>query len=250
MNPLHLLITRAVLLTPLLLPVASVARPIVFADSATVMAEVGGDGSRELQVFYAPRHFWSIGAGHLEFDSDDIGTHAVTYARLNFLGKRWNFESAQANVFVWGGVGSAFIGERTWRPTAPGEPVPDDGHGHGGPPELDVAVRQPAYREMAWNAGGQIDYETLHVYASLKTDSQRSDAFTHRVDSLQLGFSPYKHEVNSLSTWLIVSGRRYSGHLHEGEEVALLLRLFRKAAWIEAGVTTEGEFRGMAMFSF
>jgi hypothetical protein len=226
---------------------AAQARPIVFADSATVMAEIGAGGARELQVFYAPRHFLSFGVGHLELETDDANAHDITYARLNLLAKRWNFEAAQANVFLWGGVGSAYVGARTVWPAEANEP--GSGHDHGDVP-LATGIRDPAFRESAWNAGGQVDYETLHVYASFKTDSHHSAAFSHRSEALQLGFSPYKHEVDSLSTWLIVSGRRYSGHLHEGEELALLLRVFRKGAWLEAGSTMDGEFRAMAMFSF
>mgnify|MGYP003575283087 FL=1 len=230
-----------------LLGMPALARPIQGADSVTIRAEYGAGNSRELQVFYSPRHFWSVGAGHMTLETDAANAHEVTYARLNFLAKRWNFEDAQANVFVWGGVGSAYFGAITVRPDAPDQP--SSGHDHG-PPPGEVAIRYRAFREAAWNAGGQIDYETLRFYSSLRTDTHRADTFEHRVDTLQVGFSPYEHEVDSLSTWLIVSGRRYTGHALEGEELALLLRLFRKNAWLEAGATTDGEIRAMAMFSF
>lgn len=234
----------------LLAAAGAAARPIVFADSAVVMAEYGAGNTREIQVFYAPRHFLSVGVGHLELDTNGDIPHEVTYARLNLLAKRWNMEGAQANVFVWGGVGSAFIGAFTPQTLQPGQ-VPTPGHGHGGGVEPgEVPYRQESQRESAWNAGGQVDYETLRIYTSFKTDLHRSATVSHRVDSLQFGFSPYKHEVDSLSTWLIVSGRRYSGDQVDGDEVALLLRLFRKNTWVEAGATLDGEIRAMAMFSF
>ncbi len=70
---------------------------------------------------------------------------------------------------------------------------------------------------------------------------------THSNSALQ----PYEHGVDSLATWLIVSGRRYSGDMHEdSEELAVLLRFFRKMAWIEVGATTDGKLQAMAMFSF
>jgi hypothetical protein len=237
--------------TTLLLAAAGAgARPIVFADSAVVMAEYGAGNTREIQVFYAPRHFFSLGAGHLELDTVGDIPHEVTYARLNYLAKRWNMEGAQANVFVWGGVGSAFIGAFTPQVLQPGQ-APLPGHGHGGSQEPgEVPYRRESFRETAWNAGGQIDYETLRIYTSFKTDTHRSSTVSHRVDSLQFGFSPYGHEVDSLAAWLIVSGRRYSGDQAEGDEVALLLRLFRKNTWVEAGATLDGEVRAMAMFSF
>jgi hypothetical protein len=55
----------------------------------------------EAQIFHAPQYNYSVGGGHVEFDSDITSeTERVTYARLNYLVHRWNLESAQANVFV------------------------------------------------------------------------------------------------------------------------------------------------------
>ena len=63
---------------------------------------------QEAQIFYAPQYNYSVGGGHVEFDSDISSEQVrVTYARLNYLVHRWNLESAQANVFVWGGAGGA-----------------------------------------------------------------------------------------------------------------------------------------------
>ena len=84
------------------------AKPIAFAQGTTVMAEYGAGTMRELQVFYAPVYFLSTGVGHIALDSDIDGrSRDVTYARLNYLVKRWNLEDAQANVFTWGSLGRA-----------------------------------------------------------------------------------------------------------------------------------------------
>ena len=94
------------------LPMPAHAKPIAFADGTTIMAEYGAGTMRELQVFYAPRHFVSLGAGHLALDSDlDDRSRDITYARVNYLLQRWNLESAQANVFTWGGLGSGTTDE-------------------------------------------------------------------------------------------------------------------------------------------
>jgi hypothetical protein len=196
------------------------AKPIAFSHGTTVMAEYGAGTMTEAQVFYAPRYYLSLGGGYLEFESDiDHRRREITYARANYLVKRWNMEDAQANVFVWGGVGQAYVSEL-------------DEH------------------EFSGNAGAQIDYETRRIYASLKTDLHRADAFSHRVDTLQLGIAPYKHDFDSLATWFVVQGRRYTGEIHDGTEWALLLRLFKRGAWIEAGVTGEGKLQAMAMVNF
>jgi hypothetical protein len=196
------------------------AKPIAFSNGTTVMAEYGAGTMNEAQVFYAPKYFYSLGAGYLELESDIDGRRReITYARANYLLKRWNQEDAQANVFVWGGAGQAYVSE-----------IND--------------------HTFAWNAGGQIDYETRRIYSSLKTDLHRSNAFSHRVDTLQLGIAPYKHDIDTLATWFVVQGRHYTGGIHDGTEWALLLRLFKGGAWIDAGVTADGKLQAMAMVNF
>lgn len=211
----------AAVLVPLCLgprPVA--AKPIAFANGTSVMAEYGGNTMREAQVFYAPRFNLSVGGGVVRLASEIDGRERdIRYLRVNFLPKRWNLEAAQANVFVWGGIGSAELNERS-------------------------------SSVFAQNLGAQFDYETRRVYFSAKTDLQRSDAFSHRIDTLQWGFAPYAHDYNTLATWILVQGRRYSGNLYDGTESAVLLRLFKGNKWVEAGVTNDGKLQAMFMFNF
>jgi hypothetical protein len=196
------------------------AKPIAFADGTTVMAEFGAGTMQELQIFYAPRFDYSVGGGYVDFTSDEnCHRERISYARLNWLAHRWNLDDAQANVFVWGGAGSA-TGNRF------------DG------------------TRLAGNAGVQADYETRRIYASMKSDLQRSAEFSIRVDTLQLGIAPYKHDYGGLATWFVFQARHYTGELHSGIETAALLRLFKGGAWIEAGVTNAGKIQAMAMFNF
>lgn len=196
------------------------SKPIAFADGTTVMAEYGAGTMTEAQVFHAPAWDYSLGGGHLALNSDlNDDTRDFTYLRFNFLPKRWNLESAQANVFVWGSAGRAHVGET------------DD----------DV---------FAWNAGAQLDYETRRVYASLRSDYYGSSAFHHRIDTLQLGLAPYEHDYDTLAAWFVVQARGYTGGLHDGTEWAALIRLFRRNAWIEAGLTEDGKVQAMLMLNF
>jgi hypothetical protein len=198
----------------------ALAKPIAFSHGTTVMAEYGAGTMKEAQVFYAPKNFLSLGPGYLELESDiDHRRREITYARVNYLVKRWNMDAAQANVFVWGGAGQAYVSE-----------IND--------------------HEFTGNAGAQFDYETRRVYASIKTDWYEASAFSHRIDTLQLGLAPYKHDYDKLATWAVVQARRYSGEIHEGTEWALLLRLFKGGGWIEAGVTDDGKLQAMAMVNF
>ncbi len=198
----------------------ALAKPIAFANGTSVMAEYGGDTMREAQVFYAPRFDFSFGAGYVRLASEiDRRKREISYARINYLPKRWNLEAAQANVFIWGGVGFARIGERAG----------------------DV---------FAQNIGAQVDYETRRIYLSAKTDLQRAKDFSHRIDTIQLGVAPYAHDYDTLATWLLLQARRYSGNLYAGTETAVLLRVFKGNKWLEAGVTNDGKLQAMFMLNF
>ena len=196
------------------------AKPIAFAGGSTLMAEYGAGTMEELQFFYAPRYDFSFGGGYLELTSDETTkTRYLSYARLNYLVQRWNLDDAQANVYIWGGLGNA------------------TGNTFAG-----SAVTQ--------NAGVQADYETRRVYASFKTDLQRSSDFSHRIDTLQLGLAPYRHEYGGVATWFLVQAREYTGGIHRGTETAALVRLFKGGVWVEAGITNAGKLQAMAMFNF
>jgi hypothetical protein len=175
------------------------AKPIAFADGTTVMAEYGAGTMTEVQAFYAPSYRYSLGGGHLALNSDlNDDTRDITYLRANFLPKRWNMETAQANVFVWGSVGRAH----------------------------------------------------LRVYVSLRSDLHEGESFSNRIDTLQLGLAPYKHDYETLAVWFVVQGRNYTGGLYDGVEWAGLVRLFKRNAWLEAGLTTQGKVQAMLMFNF
>lgn len=201
-------------------PSIAPAKPIAFANGTTVMTEYGAGTMLEGQAFYAPYYWLSMGGGHVRFDSDlDKSHREITYVRANYLAKRWNLPSAQANVFVWGGLGSA------------------EGSTFGG-------------ARLARNAGVQLDYETRRIYASMKSDLWESREFSQRVDTLQLGFAPYAHDYSTLATWFVIQARDYSSRIRHGVEWAALIRLFKGGAWLDAGLTADGKPQVMAMFNF
>lgn len=219
---MNLFRARASAACALLLVAASIAnaKPIAFANGTTTMAEYGAGTMIEVQAFYAPSFRYSVGGGHLRLQSDSDDTRRdITYLRFNYLPKRWNMESAQANVFVWGSVGDARVSEDT-------------------------------HDRFAWNVGGQFDYETRRIYASVRTDLHESSAFSHRIDTLQLGVAPYKHDYQTLAVWFVGQVREYTGGISNGTEVAGLIRFFKRSAWFEAGLTQHGKVQAMLMFNF
>lgn len=203
-----------------LLPTIAAAKPIAFAKGTTVMVEYGAGTMNEAQAFYAPRYWYSLGGGWLELQSEDGAKQRhIAYLRGNLLAKRWNLPGAQANVFVWGGLGRA------------------TGNDFAG-------------SDLSRNIGVQADFETRRIYGSFRSDLQESDHFSHRIDTVQLGWAPYAHDYDTLATWFVVQSRRYSGDLFEGTETALLVRLFKGGTWVEFGATTNGKLQAMAMFNF
>ncbi|HEY1139909.1 MAG TPA: hypothetical protein VGE88_06850, partial [Lysobacter sp.] len=128
-----------------LLPLVAAAKPIAFARGTTVMVERGAGTMNEVQLFHAPRYWYSVGGGWLELTSEDERRQRhITYVRGNLLAKRWNLPSAQANVFVWGGLGRA---------------TGNDFEGS----------------TLGRNAGKQVEYETRRVYPAFRTDLHESD---------------------------------------------------------------------------
>ena len=204
----------------LILAASVEAKPIAFANGTTVMAEYGAGTMLEAQAFYAPTYWLSAGGGAVRFDSDITDrTRDIAYVRVNYLAKRWNLPAAQANVFLWGGIGSA------------------TGNTFDG-------------RRLARNVGAQADYETRRLYASVKSDLWESPEFSQRVDTMQLGIAPYAHDYSTLATWFVVQARDYTGQIRRGVEWAALVRLFKGGAWVEAGLTADGKPQVMAMFNF
>lgn len=210
---------------------------MVLADGLTLMGEYGAGTMTEFQAFYAPTFRYSFGVGRLSLDShvDAAGdggghghggtleqvppSHDLTYVRVNYLPLRWNMEAAQANLSVWGSAGEV-------RPETAGE-VP-----------------------LFWNLGGQIDYETRRIYAALRSEHYEASTFQHRIDTAQLGIAPYEHDYDRLALWFVIQARQYTGALHDGTELSALVRLFKRRAWLEAGVTQDGKAQAMLMLNF
>jgi hypothetical protein len=198
------------------------AKPIAFAHGTTVMAEYGAGTMTEAQVFYAPKYLLSLGGGYLRARSDvNDQRREITYARVNYLVKRWNLESAQANVFTGAVRGQAYVSESN---------------------RIEFAG-MPARRSTTRRGA---------VYASLQTDLHRSNVFEHRIDTLQLGIAPYKHDFDTLATWFVVQGRQYTGGIHDAHRVgACCCACFKRGAWIEAGrLPTKASCQAMAMVNF
>lgn len=203
------------------------AKPIAFADGTTVMHE-RNINMLESQAFYAPTYWWSAGPGYLQLTSDDKQKRReISYLQVNYLLKRWNMPAAQANLFAYGGAGTAKSTE------------------NGGRSVTNDAV---------WRYGWQGDYETRTVYTSFKMDGYKSAALSHRISTLQLGVAPYEHDYEDLAAWFLVQFRHYTGGIRDANlnklEQTALVRLFKGPVWVELGVNRERHTQFMIMYNF
>jgi hypothetical protein len=215
-----------------LVPGLAVAKPIAYADGTTAAFDYGPH-MEEAQVFYAPDFRSSIGVGYVRVLLDENGaghSHShgagstygssvdIGYFRANVLASRWNFTDAQANVYLWGGLGTANSGARSGPETVP-------------------------------NAGFQLDAESRRFYGSLKSDWHSTFGFTYGMNTLQLGVAPYLHDYNGLATWIVLQGHNMSGTLHRENGAAALLRLFWRGIWVEGGADLKGKPLALLMFN-
>lgn len=175
--------------------------------------------SESMQSFEFYRSYTAseaYGIHAMRFDFDDVEDFAVVMQH-NWLLKRWNQPTAQANLY--GGLGGGY-GEA--------------GDGGG---------------SLAGLGYARFDYETRRIYTALDCKFFGSSDFTRAVSTASLGFAPYKAEFDDLNTWLILKAEHVS---ESGEDIALIpeVRFFWKNYFLEFGVSTDGEFRTFFMVHF
>ena len=198
----------------------ALAKPIAFSHGTTVMAEYGAGTMNEAQVFYAPKYFLSLGAGISRARKRHRSPAPRDHLRARQLPREALEHEGRAGQRVRVGRRGPGLRERDQR----------------------SRVHRQCRRAVRLRNAPRLRFAQDRLYAS--------SAFSHRIDTLQLGLAPYKHDYDKLATWVVVQGRRYTGGIHDGTEWALLLRLFKGGGWIEAGVTDDGKLQAMAMVNF
>jgi hypothetical protein len=193
------------------------AAPMGFAGSAMTMADYD-ESWRMLSANYALTRSDAIGASLSELRPQSAAQHE-TLTQLEYvrLLKRWNLSDAQANVWLFGGLG-----------------------------QLD---RGDAGSHLAWSPGIQADYETTRLYAAATARLYRAGTVERDQYSVRAGFSFYQASYDEPQPWLIVDARRMVG-LYDGWEVTPMLRIIHKRFFIEGGVSDRGNLRANLMVTF
>ncbi len=209
---------------------AALASALAFGPGAAVAAPMGFKGSVMAMGDFSPnwRESWAnyaftprdaIGAGGLYMRSDDE-TRTRTLAEVNYtrLLQRWNLEDAQANVWLFAGIGS-------------------------------IRGNDFAGSKFAYAPGVQVDYETTRVYLAATARLYRASGLNHDFGSVRAGFSFYEADYDEVQPWLLVEARRMRG-LSDKTEITPMLRFIHNRYFVELGVNTDRQARASFMYVF
>ena len=192
--------------------------PMGFKDSTMGMADLAPNW-RVVWVNHAFTRSDALGAGALYMRSDDKArTRDLVELNYTRLVHRWNLPHAQANVWLFGGLGALrgndFAGTRTL--LAPGL---------------------------------QLDYETTRVYAAATARLYRANGINHDYGSLRAGFSFTEADYDETQPWFIVEARRMRG-LSDEVELTPMLRFVNKRYFAEVGINQarQGRFNLMVVY--
>lgn len=203
----RLIATGLLALAGVALATPSLARPISYAGGHMLMVEHEPTIDR-FSYTYSPSHRWSVTAGGLRATdlarTDDLELGYVRAARLLH---RWNLPAAQANAFVWGGVGQG---------------------------------RTALGNGLARHVGVQVDYETRRIYTSMVSELHEGDGWSHRFDTAAVGWAPYEHDIDRVATWVVLKGMRATNTLDDEVKPAVVLRFFTTRWWLEVGADADG----------
>jgi hypothetical protein len=189
----------------ILLAVTSTAHPVAFEGAHQLMFGTAGDVQNlEFYRSYSARAAWGLHAMRFEDDEDEI------FAGLqhNWLLKRWNLPTAQANVYS--GLGAGLAGEV-------GDRASPAGLGFF-----------------------RADYETRRIYTAFDAKWVESADVSRGVFSAAVGIAPYKAEFDQLNTWLIVQVEHVTG-MEEKIEIIPKVRFFKGPYFLELGYTLTGK---------
>lgn len=197
---------------------AAHAAPMGFKDSVMTMGDFSQNW-RESWVNYAFTARDAVGLGGIDMRSDDK-SKSRTLVELNYtrLLQRWNLEHAQANVWLFAGVGTI------------------QGSGFSG-------------SRLAYTPGLQVDFETTRVYVAASARLYRANGLNHDFGSVRVGFSFYEVDYDQTQPWLVLEARRVRG-LSDKTEITPMLRLIHNRYFVELGVNNSRQARANFMYVF
>jgi hypothetical protein len=189
----------------LLLAATAAAHPVAFEGAYQLMFGTAGNVQNlEFYRSYSARAAWGLHAMRFDEDEDEV----FTGLQHNWLLKRWNLPSAQANVYT--GLGAGVAGEVS----------------NGASP--------------AGIGFFRADYETRRIYTAVDAKWVESADVSRGVFSASAGIAPYKAEFDQLNTWLILQVEHVTG-MEDTIDIIPKVRLFKGPYFLELGSTLTGK---------
>lgn len=193
----------------LMLAVPAQARPISYPGGWTIMQNNDRD-VHSLHVHYSPTARHSIGLKEeYRRDSESL----FTGAQFNYLLKRWNKPSEQANLYFKSGLGVA----------------------HSDLGAFDNET------ELAGFAGIAADWETRRYFVSYETRYYDAGKIEDSwMQKARLGVAPYVADYGDIHTWFMIEVE-HEPEDHREVTVTPLVRFFKDVYLMEAGINNAGD---------
>ena len=191
----------------------AMAHPVSFEDSKGIMG-THSPRMNHIQLNYSYKYWFAVGVHHFDRPIGGFNRFA-NFLSANFLVKRWNGPSYQANIYSILGAGHSRLEQES---------------SGAGLVKLQFDIEDR-------------DYYFLVTYGQIATQD-RNDM---KEILLRAGMSPYVGKYDDIHAWLILEYRSIN-LVEEGfrEEVTPFLRLFYKNLLFEIGQS----FNGLTRFNY
>ena len=187
----------------------SLSRPVSYPGGWTIMQK-NEKSVHSLHVHYSPTARYSVGYRTEYWRDEGWQFHGV---QLNYLVKRHNMPTSQANLYLKGGLGMAY--------------------GDLGLP--DGETQPAAFTDIAF------DWESRRYFTSYETRAYYArdiDKFLRQ--KARVGIAPYLGDYDDVHSWLMLQVDHITG---EGDRISFtpLVRMFKNEYLGEVGISNKGE---------
>ena len=187
----------------------SLSRPVSYPGGWTIMQK-NEKSVHSLHVHYSPTARYSVGYRTEYWRDEGWQFHGV---QLNYLVKRHNMPTSQANLYLKGGLGMAY--------------------GDLGLP--DGKTQPAAFTDIAF------DWESRRYFTSYETRAYYArdiDKFFRQ--KARVGIAPYLGDYDDVHSWLMLQVDHITG---EGDRISFtpLVRMFKNEYLGEVGISNKGE---------
>ena len=189
----------------LILSTSALARPVSYPTGVTLI-QMNSANRNSLLIHYSPTIKYSLGYRGEYWRDEERQFHG---AQLNYLAKRWNQPSLQANFYIKSGVGA--IEQST------------------------TGGKLAAFTGFAW------DWEDRRYFTSYENryfDGEGIQAFF--TQKARLGVAPYLGDYGDLHTWLMLQVD-HDTQRDDSVHITPLIRLFKKEYLAELGINEHGD---------